>query len=71
MSTLVNADELVTIANPFGRHDVYHTADCHIVDQIATFEQNKGIRTDLTREQAEQWGKRECKRCKKIRLERR
>jgi len=61
--------ETVILTNPLNKSDVYHTRDCHNVQQIVrTIDKpgGNGYRDDLTAEQVEKWGKRECRRCQRI-----
>ena len=52
------------------RTDVYHTEYCKNVAEIReTPRDGKCMRTDLSVEQVETWGLRECKRCQAIRDE--
>ena len=60
--------ETILVNSRISRTSVYHTQMCKHVDDIRMQHDKakltKGYRTDLTKEQAEQWGLRECKRCK-------
>jgi len=60
----------IYLLTPLNRTSVYHTEYCKNVAEIReTPQHGKSMRDDLTVEQAEQWGKRECKRCQAIRQE--
>lgn len=60
----------VYVATPLNRTDVYHTEYCKNVAEVREAPQHgKCLRDDLTVEQLQQWGKRECKRCQAIRQE--
>ena len=58
----------IYVTTPLNRTEVYHTEYCKHVKEIReTPQHGKCLREDLTVEQVEQWGKRECRRCQEIR----
>jgi len=55
--------DTVLVNSRFSRTSVYHTTRCDHVRQIREQKAGYGYRTDLTADQCEQWGLRECARC--------
>jgi len=61
-------DETVLVNSRFSRTSVYHTTRCKHVEEIREQQAGYGYRTDLTADQCEEWGLRECSQCKADRL---
>ena len=60
--------EQIYVNGYLSRTEVYHTEYCKNVAEIRESRlHGKCMRTDLSVEQAETWGLRECKRCQDIR----